>query len=198
MAGASRRRAAAALLAAACSLGAIQAADICEGCWEIGGRAGAMIPSAETGMDPSLGIGAFGAFHFRPYWAVEFGLDRHPGRIENGPDETVTFFTVRGAFTFRAVRERRTRPYIFMGMGLGYDQVGTSERSVATPFGRVTARTRPDSDAGLAYVLGAGALTHLKGRLWLRYEGQWITWSTFGLGQDGLRALGTLTWRLGR
>lgn len=179
-------------------MGAVRAAEICERCWELGGRAGALFPSEESGLDPSAGLGAFGAFHFRPYWAVEFGLDRHPGRIKDGPDETLTFFMIRGAFTFRAAREQRTRPFVFMAAGLAYDQVGTQERSISSTVGRLRVRTKPDSEAGIAYSLGAGGLTNLRGRLWVRYEAQWITWSTFGLEQTGLRALGTLTWRLGR
>lgn len=178
--------------------GSSLAEDICEGCWELGGRGSVLLPGSDTGLEPVVGLGGFGSFHFRPYWSVEFSLDRHPGAIEDGPDETLTLFSVRGAYTLRSARDQRHRPFIYLGVGIAADQIGTIERTISTPAGPVTARTDPDSDTGVAYLLGGGGLSHLKGRLWLRYEGQWLTWSTFGLQQDGVRLMATLTWRMGR
>lgn len=192
------RLASALIIVAVSTVGFAAAEDICEGCWEVGGRGGVLLPGQDTGLNPSAGFGGFGSFHFRPFWAVEFGLDRHPGSVKDGPDETVTLLMIRGAFTFRSSRDQRTRPFMTGGLGLAFDQIGTSERTITTPAGRVSARSNADSSTGVAYEISAGALTWLRGRLWLRYEGQWVTWSTFGIDQEGFRILGSLTWRMGR
>jgi hypothetical protein len=189
---------AAALAAAALSIVPVRAAEICEGCWEVGGRGAALIPGDEGGLEPTWGVGAFATFHFRPYWSAGFSLDRYPGSIEDGPDETLTLLMVRGALTFRAEREQRTRPYGFFGAGVAYDHVAAEEVTIATQTGPVSARTQPDSDTGVAYCLGAGGHTALGSRTWLRYEGQWTSWSTFGIAPDALRLVVTLTRRLGR
>jgi hypothetical protein len=186
------------LTAAISATGTTYGAELCEACWEVGGRAGVMAPSEDAGLGTTPGVGAFGLFHFRRFWSVQFGLDRHPGAIDQGPDETLTFFLVRGAFTFRAERDQRTRPFAFFGAGLVFDHVGTDEREITTPAGSIRARSDPDSDTGPAYIFGVGGVTSLKERTWLRYEAQWITWSTFGIGQEGFRVLAALTWRLGR
>ncbi len=175
------------------------AAEICEGCWEVGGRGAFLLPGDEGGLEPTWGAGAFGAFHFRPFWSVGLALDRYPGSIEDGPDETLTMFMVRGTFTFRAERDQRTRPYGFFGAGVAFDQVGSDERVISLPGGgAISSRSKPDSDAGVAYAFGLGGHTSLTDRTWLRFEGQWTTWSTFGIAPDALRIVVTWTRRLGR
>jgi hypothetical protein len=97
-------------LGLAIAVGSAPAAEICEGCWEIGGRAGYLATSDDVGAESSALLGATGRFHFRPYWSLEFALDLFSGETPSGPDETLTFLTVSGAYTVRAAREQRTRP----------------------------------------------------------------------------------------
>ncbi|HXI03489.1 MAG TPA: hypothetical protein VNI57_09970 [Candidatus Saccharimonadales bacterium] len=192
------RRLAAVLLTACGFVSLLPAADLCEGCWELGGRGSLLLPGGGSGLKTTEGIGAFAAFRFRPYWAIHFGLDRLPGSVEDGPDETLTLLMVRGAYTFRSSRDQRTRPFGYFGAGLIQDQVRPQSRSVATAVGRVTVRSGPDSDSGIVYTLGGGSLTSFGTRTWLRLEGQWITWATFGIGENSFRILATLSFRVGR
>ncbi len=189
---------AAALLAVSTAIPFASGAEICEGCWEVGGSTAYLLPGDEGGLEPTWGAGAFGAFHFRPYWSVGFGLDRYPGSIENGPDETLTFLTVRGTLTFRSERDQRTRPYGFFGAGVAFDQVGTDEAVISTQTGPISARSEADSDVGVAYALGVGGHMSLGKRSWLRFEGQYTTWSTFGIAPDAFRFIIAWTRRLGR
>lgn len=192
------KRLAAVLLTACGFISLLPAADLCEGCWEIGGRGSVLLPGSGSGMKTTGGVGAFAAFRFRPFWAVHIGLDRLPGSIKDGPKETLTLLTVRGAYTFRSSRDQRTRPFMSFGSGLIYDQVRPETRSLATQLGRVTVRSGPDSDTGLVYTLGGGSLTSFGTRTWLRLEGEWISWSTFGIGESRFRILGTISFRVGR
>jgi len=172
------------LLLAIAAAAPTTAADLCEGCWELGGRGAWLTPSSSAGVDPSAGLGFSGVFRFRPYWALEFSYDRHPGSIPDGPDETLSFFTVSGMITFRSAREQKTRPYASFGGGFAFDQIG-SERTRITTSGRtVTARSTPAGDNSLVYSIGGGALTSLTEHTWLRLEARWLQWSSFGISQS--------------
>ncbi len=179
-------------------VGSAPAADICEGCWEVGGRGGYLATSDDVGADSSALLGAAGQFHFRPYWSLAFALDLFPGEIPGGADETLTFLILSGAYTFRAAREQRTRPYGLVGAGLAYDRISSSTARIMTPSGPVTARSESASEAGFAYVLGGGGLSTLTERTWLRYEARWIQWSSFGIRQQAVALNVGLSVRLGR
>jgi opacity protein-like surface antigen len=188
--------AAAVLLICLAGLGSAAGAEMCEDCWEIGGRGIFLHPSSDAGTDPTFGIGVNGLYRFRPYWSVEVAYDRHPGSIPDGPDETVTFLTVTGSFTFQAAKDLRTRAYLLLGAGLAHDHVSSFETRVTTPSGVVRASSDAASDNGTAYVLGAGGLTSLKKKLWLRYEARWVQWSTFDIDQGALQIMVGVTYKI--
>lgn len=125
-------------------------------------------------------------------------LDHHPGSIPDGPDESFTFLIISGSFTFRAERDQRTRPYVFLGGGLVYDSVSSNRVQVDTPSRSLPASAPSSNDTGFVYGLGGGGLTSLSSRTWLRYEVRWLQWSTFGIDQDALQFGVGVTWRLGR
>ncbi len=181
----------------AAGIAAAPAAELCEGCWEVGVRGGYLVPSTSAGTEAGFHAGVAGSFRFRPFWSVEFSLDRHAGSIEDGPEETFTFAAAAFTYTFRSTREQRTRPYALFSAGLIHDAVGPRATSAPTSSGPVAARSSPASDTGLVYGVGAGALTSLTGRIFLRYEVRWLSWSSFGIGQDAADALVAITLRLG-
>lgn len=182
-------------MAALAASATASAADLCEGCWELGGRGDWMSPSSSAGVDPSLGLGVSGLFRFRPYWALEFGYDRHPGSIPDGPDETLSFFTVTGMITFRSARDQRVRPYAFFGGGFAFDQIASSEVRISSAGRSITARSEPAGDNSLAYAIGGGAISSLTERTWLRLEARWLQWSSFGVSQDSLQISAGLWYR---
>jgi hypothetical protein len=172
------------------ALSEARAADLCEGCWEVGFRGAYLDPSSSAGLDPTPGGGVTAAFRFRPFWSVEFALARYPGRIPDGPDETLGFFDLSLIYTFHAAREQRTRPYAFFVAGLASDQIqGATSGSTSS---------RPASDYGLSEGIGAGGLTEIGTRSFLRYEARFINWSSFGISQSALVATVGAVFRLGR
>jgi len=180
----SRRLGAALVLAAA--VGLTPAAELCEGCWEFGGRGAWLSPSSEAGTEPAAGAGAFAAFRFRPFWSVEFSLDAHPTKIGDGADETLAFLSLALEYTFRAAREQRTRPYLFFTMGMMRESVQSDERSVRTAgSGMILVRSEAAEDNSFTWGLGGGGLTSFGKRSWLRYEARLTRWATFGIGQQG-------------
>lgn len=193
------RFAAAALLALSAGAGASRGADLCEGCWEIGGRAAYIFPSKESGSEPAAGAGAVGSFRFKPFWSVGLTLDRVPTRITDGPDETLSFLSVSFEYTFRANRDQKSRPYVAFAAGFAFDQVASAGGTASSNLtGPVSGRSRPASDHGIMFGVVAGGLTGLTDRLYLRYEGRLLEWSSFGVGSHGSEILVGLVYRLGR
>jgi len=167
---------AAVILAAWAATGTSAAKDLCEGCWEVGGRGAYLLTSGDTGSDPTAAFGVEGAFRFKPFWSVRFSLDRARTRVPDGADETLHFLMLAFEYTLRAERDQRTRPIILFTAGFGFDHVSADSASA----GRVVGRSEPEGDHGLTYGVGAGALTTLTDRLYLRYEARYVKWSSFG------------------
>ncbi|MBI3448551.1 MAG: outer membrane beta-barrel protein [Acidobacteria bacterium] len=185
---------AAAILAACAATGATPAGDLCEGCWEAGGRGTYLLTSGDTGSDPAPAFGVEGAFRFKPFWSVRFALDRAQTRVPDGADETLHFLTIAFEYTLRAEREQRTRPVILFVAGFGFDHVSADTASA----GPVVGRSEPGGDHGLTYGLGAGALTTLTDRLYLRYEGRCVRWSSFGAVSKANEILVALDFKFGQ
>ena len=181
------------LLAALTGTGTPSAAELCEGCWETGGRVSYLAPSSDSGTNAAAGVGAQAGFRFKPFWSVHFALDRTPSRISDGPDEALTLLSIAFEYTFRASREQRTRPFMGFVAGFTFDQVASG----VAPGGSTSVRSSPASDNSLMYGLAAGGLTTLSDRVYLRYEGRLLKWSTFGIGTHASDLLVGIVVKLG-
>jgi hypothetical protein len=178
--------------------GAAPASDLCEGCWELGGRVPYVITRGDAGTESAPGLGAVGSFRFKPFWSVGFAFDRLPTKISDGPDETISFLTISFEYTFRSTRNQATRPVLFLTSGFAYDHISPGSVTVPTTAGPVTATSLPENSHGLLLGAGAGGLTTLSDRLYLRYEGRLVKWSTFGVTSRTTQILVGLAYRFGR
>jgi len=190
-------RVAALLLAALAGTGIIRGADLCEGCWEVGGRANFFVPRSSSGTEAGLGVGAQAGYRFKPFWSAVFSLDRTPTRITDGPDETISFLTLALEYTFRSQREKTTRPFLSFVTGFAFDHVAGEDVTARTVSGPVTTRTSGASDHGLLFGIATGGFTTLTPRLYLRYEVRFQNWSAFGSSEHTKDLLVGLVYRLG-
>jgi hypothetical protein len=129
---------------------------------------------------------------------VGFALEAIPTRIKNGPDESLHFLTLTFEYTMRATREQRSRPFLDFIAGLAFDHVSSISTRVAGITPPLTAHSLPESDHGAVYGIGIGGLTTLTDRLYLRYEGRLMKWSSFGIASSSNEILAGLTLKLGR
>jgi hypothetical protein len=129
---------------------------------------------------------------------VGFALDAIPTRIKNGPDESLHFLTLSFEYTMRATREQRSRPFLDFIAGLAFDHASSISTKIAGITPPLTAHSLPESDHGAVYGIGFGGLTTLTDRLYLRYEGRLMKWSSFGIASSSNEILAGLTLKLGR
>jgi len=143
-------------------------------------------------------LGAEARFRFRPFWSVAFTFDTIPTKISKGPDESLRFLSISFEYTMRANREQRSRPFVAFTTGLVFDHVSTGSAGVGKITPPVTARSLPQGDHGVSYGIALGGVTTLTDRLYLRYEGRLLKWSTFGIASSSNEILAGLTLKLGR
>jgi hypothetical protein len=182
----------------AAASGPAAAADLCEGCWELAGRASWIEPGSEAGARAAAGPGILGGFRFRPFWSVDFAIDRHATQVPDGPDETLTTISSSFTYTFRSGREQRTRPLVHLTLGLVRDAVASRRTTIPSGSGRLPASSGPDADGGVLYAFGGGALTHLTSRTFLRYDARFVRYSTFGATREAIQISVGAGARLGR
>lgn len=175
--------------------------ELCEGCWEVGGRLGWLEPSSSSGMDSSLALGGTAAFRFRPFWSVLFALDHHPTRLVDGPHDSFTLVTAAFEYTFRAARDQRTRPFGYFALGAAREAIDADTASAPTsdPGSPESVQSHSSSvlDHSVVYGVGAGAVTSMGKRHWLRYEVRLLQWGTFGESQSAAELLVGMVFRTG-
>lgn len=127
-----------------------------------------------------------------------FALDHHPTRIVDGPDVSFTLLTAAFEYTFRSARDQRTRPFGYLLLGAAREAIDadTASAPISGP-GSVTAHSSSVLDHSVVYGIGAGGLSSMGKRYWLRYEARLLQWSTFGESQTAVELLVGLAFRTG-